>query len=82
VKAGRCVATNPAGARCLYRADHGNGNHLFADDRDRYAYHYGHLAATVEAFLAGASGADRDALAGALADTESALAEAKVEADR
>ncbi len=72
---GRCVATNAGRARCLYRADHGNSNHLFADDRDRYAYHYGHLATAVEAFLGGRC--DRDSLAGTLADAQSALAEVK-----
>lgn len=49
----RCVATNPAGARCMYRGDHGNDGHLYADDRDADSFRYGRLSAAVRDFLAG-----------------------------
>lgn len=64
----RCVATNAAGARCMYRGDHGNDRHLYADDRDADSFRYGSLATAVEAFLAGRVG--RDYLAVTFADIE------------
>lgn len=64
----RCVATNAAGARCLYRGDHGNDGHLYADDRDADSFRYGRLAADVEAFLAGR--VDREYLAATFAEIE------------
>lgn len=64
----RCVATNPAGARCMFRGDHGNDGHLFADDRDAGSFRYGSLAMAVDGFLAGRL--DRAYLAAAFAETE------------
>ncbi len=71
----RCVATNPAGARCLYGAVHGgavhgNSGHLFADDPNRYPFLLGKLQSAVTMFLAGT--ADRDFLADTLAEVEKA----------
>ncbi len=68
---GRCVATNPAGAQCLYGAVHGNSGHLFADDPDRYPFLLGHLTMAVTLYLDGK--VDRAFLAGALAETQAAL---------
>ena len=73
----RCEATNEAGARCLW-IDHGGDCHFYADDSDRYAYHYGSLASAVAAFLVNEPGAGRDFLARTLAQAQSALDEAKV----
>ncbi len=66
--ADRCVATNPAGARCLYRADHGNSNHLFADDQHADSFRLGQLQEAVRGYLAGR--ANRDFLADTLSETE------------
>jgi hypothetical protein len=64
----RCVATNPAGARCLYQADHGNIGHLFAGDPLVHSFMLGKLQTAVAQFLAGET--DREFLARALAETE------------
>lgn len=61
---GRCVATNPGGARCILGATHGNDGHLWASD----SYLLGKLQAVVAAYLAGEC--DRDLLAQTLAETE------------
>lgn len=50
-----CVATNPAGARCVYRGDHGNDRHLFPDDPGADSWRYGRLSAAVSDFLGGRS---------------------------
>ena len=60
---GRCVATNPAGARCILGATHGNVDHLWASD----SYLLGMLQSVVAAYLAGEC--DRDLLAQTLAET-------------
>ncbi len=64
----RCVATNPAGARCIFESTHGNSFHLWADSVDRFPYWLGTLQNAVEAYLAGR--VDRGFLARTLAETE------------
>ncbi len=66
----RCVATNPAGARCLYDSVHGNSGHLWGDDPHRYPFLLGKLQGAVEGFLVGR--VDRDWLARVHAEVEEA----------
>lgn len=68
VDTGRCVATNPAGARCLFHATHGNDDHVFADDPRRDSFDLGKLQEAVRGYIAGRS--SQDWLAGVLAETE------------
>jgi hypothetical protein len=63
--ADRCVATNPAGARCTLGATHGNDGHAYATAD----YHLGKLQEAVRGYLAGE--ASRDFLARIHAEVES-----------
>lgn len=68
--AGRCVATNTAGAGCLLDATHGNDGHVWSDSRDRWPFLLGMLQSAVTMYLAGQ--VDRDFLARTLAETNAA----------
>jgi hypothetical protein len=61
----RCVATNPAGARCILDATHGNEGHAWATAD----YHLGKLQAAVKGYLVGTM--DRAFLARIHAEVES-----------
>lgn len=71
---GRCVATNPAGARCILDATHGNDNHAWATAD----FHLGRLSEAVKGYLE--RGASRDFLARTLAEVDAEVERAALAA--
>lgn len=72
---GRCVTTNPAGARCILGAAHGNDDHAWATAD----FHLGRLSEAVKGYLE--RGASRDFLARVLAEVDAEVERVRIFAE-